>query len=109
MVPNVYGMSQHADGGLVTTKPYISGSNYVKKMSNYKMPVSDGPTKPSWSILWDGLYWRFVDKHRDFFAANHRMSVMVAMCDRMGKKLDDHRRVADNYLAQLHSNNQSMS
>ena len=36
MVPNVYGMSQFADGGLLATKPYISGSNYLMKMSNYK-------------------------------------------------------------------------
>ena len=36
MVPNVYGMSQYADGGLFTTKPYISSSNYVRKMSDYK-------------------------------------------------------------------------
>ena len=36
MVPNVYGMSQFADGGLMSTKPYISGSNYILKMSNYK-------------------------------------------------------------------------
>ena len=31
MVPNVYGMSQFADGGLMSTKPYISSSNYVRK------------------------------------------------------------------------------
>ena len=36
MVPNVYGMSQFADGGLMSTKPYISGSSYILKMSNYK-------------------------------------------------------------------------
>ena len=36
MVPNVYGMSQFSDGGLFATKPYISSSNYIKKMSNYK-------------------------------------------------------------------------
>ena len=35
MVPNVYGMSQFADGGLMSTKPYLSSSNYIKKMSNY--------------------------------------------------------------------------
>ena len=35
MVPNVYGMSQFADGGTFATKPYIGGSNYIKKMSNY--------------------------------------------------------------------------
>ena len=36
MVPNVYGMSQFADGGLMSTKPYISSSNYIYKMSDYK-------------------------------------------------------------------------
>ena len=52
MVPNVYGMSQHADGGLITTKPYISSSNYLRKMSDF----GEGP----WCAIWDGLYWRFV-------------------------------------------------
>ena len=36
MVPNVYGMSQYADGGIMSTKPYISGTNYILKISNYK-------------------------------------------------------------------------
>ena len=36
MVPNVYGMSQFSDGGLMSTKPYISSSNYILKMSNFK-------------------------------------------------------------------------
>jgi deoxyribodipyrimidine photolyase-related protein len=45
MVPNVYGMSQHADGGLITTKPYLSGSSYVLKMSNF--------TKGPWCAVWD--------------------------------------------------------
>ena len=48
MVPNVYGMSQFADGGLFSTKPYISSSNYIIKMSNYK--------KGEWSSIWDGLF-----------------------------------------------------
>ena len=36
MVPNVYGMSQFVDGGIMSTKPYISGSSYIIKMSDYK-------------------------------------------------------------------------
>ena len=48
MVPNVYGMSQFADGGLMSTKPYISSSNYIIKMSDYK--------KGEWSDIWDGLF-----------------------------------------------------
>lgn len=49
MVPNVYGMSQFADGGVMATKPYISSSNYVRKMSNF--------AKGDWCGIWDGLYW----------------------------------------------------
>ena len=58
MVPNVYGMSQHADGGLMTTKPYISGSSYICKMSDYR--------KGPWAEIWDALYWRFIDRERGF-------------------------------------------
>jgi deoxyribodipyrimidine photolyase-related protein len=94
MVPNVYGMSQHADGGLMTTKPYISGSSYILKMSDYP--------KGPWTEIWDGLYWRFVDRERKFFSANPRMRVMVGQLDRMGKKLDHHRSVAERFLEKLH-------
>lgn len=94
MVPNVYGMSQHADGGLITTKPYISGSSYILKMSNFR--------KGPWCSIWDALYWRFVRKHRAFFLANPRMAVMVAQCDRMGSRLDEHVRIAETFLSQLH-------
>lgn len=95
MVPNVYGMSQHADGGLMTTKPYISGSSYILKMSDY----SKGP----WSEIWDALYWRFVHREREFFSENPRMRVMVGQLDRMGKKLDHHRAVAERFLEALHA------
>ena len=94
MVPNVYGMSQHADGGLITTKPYISGSSYVLRMSNFR--------KGPWCQVWDALYWRFISMHRKFFSANPRMSVMVAQCDRMGSRLDEHLRTAGEFLSQLH-------
>ena len=94
MVPNVYGMSQHADGGLITTKPYISGSNYIRKMSNFQR----GP----WCDIWDGLYWRFIDRHRNFFSSNPRMAFMVAQCDKMGDRLSEHHRTADRFLHELH-------
>jgi deoxyribodipyrimidine photolyase-related protein len=95
MVPNVYGMSQHADGGLMTTKPYISGSSYILKMSNFRR----GP----WCPIWDALYWRFIDRHRAFFTGNPRMSVMVTQCDRMGSRLAEHLRIADGFLEGLHA------
>ena len=69
MRPNVFGMSQFADGGYFATKPYISGSNYLLKMSNYE--------KGPWCDVWDGLYWRFIDKNCGFFASNPRLSVML--------------------------------
>ena len=94
MVPNIYGMSQHADGGLMTTKPYISGSSYVRKMSDFE----SGP----WCAVWDALYWRFVDRHTSFFAANPRMSVMAKMKDKLGDKLKIHLQVADQFLSALH-------
>tara|TARA_B110000014_G_scaffold103832_1_gene71247 strand:- start:71 stop:1555 length:1485 start_codon:yes stop_codon:yes gene_type:complete len=74
MVPNVYGMSQFSDGGLMSTKPYISGSNYIIKMSDYK--------KNEWSKVWDALFWSFINKHRGFFIKNPRMNMMVAMYDK---------------------------
>lgn len=94
MVPNVYGMSQHADGGLMTTKPYISGSSYILKMSDY--------AKGDWCEVWDALYWRFIDREREFFSSNPRMRVMVGQLDRMGTKLDHHRKVAGRFLEKLH-------
>lgn len=94
MVPNVYGMSQYADGGWITTKPYLSGSNYIPKMSRFR--------KGPWCAVWDALYWRFIHRHRDFFAGNLRMSVMVAACDRLGEKLTVHLRTADEFLRRLH-------
>ena len=75
MGPNVYGMGQFSDGGIFATKPYICGSNYLLKMSNHK--------KGDWCDIMDGLYWRFVDKHRDFFSKNPRLKMMMGSLDRM--------------------------
>ncbi|MBT8307135.1 MAG: cryptochrome/photolyase family protein [Maribacter sp.] len=94
MVPNVYGMSQFADGGLMSTKPYISGSNYLMKMSNYK--------KGAWQEIWDGLFWRFMDKHRDFFKQNPRLGMLVNMFDKMPQeKKGNHLRNAEVFLSKL--------
>ncbi len=75
MGPNVYGMGQFSDGGIFATKPYICGSNYIIKMSDYK--------KGEWSVEMDALYWSFIDKNREFFAKNPRLSMMVNLFDKM--------------------------
>ena len=75
MVSNVYGMGTYADGGIFSTKPYICGSNYILKMSNYK--------KGDWCDIVDGLYWRFVHKHFDSIKNNHRLSFMKKTLEKM--------------------------
>jgi len=94
MVPNVYGMSQFADGGTFTTKPYISGSNYILK-------ISDEP-KGTWCGVWDGLFWSFIGDHAEFFLRNPRLSMMARNWERMGDlKQASHRERAENFLGKL--------
>ncbi|HQQ97131.1 MAG TPA: cryptochrome/photolyase family protein [Cyclobacteriaceae bacterium] len=94
MVPNVYGMSQFADGGLLATKPYISGSNYLMKMSDFD--------KGDWQATWDGLFWRFMHTHRNFFLSNPRLSMLVRTFDKMPKeKQQGHLRAANDFLNKL--------
>lgn len=94
MVPNVYGMSQFADGGLMATKPYISGSNYLMKMSDYP--------KGDWQTIWDGLFWRFMDKHRSFFLQNPRLGMLVNSFDKMPEsKQQAHKAIAEKFLEKL--------
>ncbi len=91
MVPNVYGMCLFADGGTFATKPYIGGSNYIKKMSDY--PSGD------WEKYWDGLFWQFISKQRDFFIINPRISVLVKTYERMSdEKKISHQRHAETFI-----------
>lgn len=75
MGPNVYGMGLFSDGGIFATKPYICGSNYLTKMSDY----GKGP----WCDIVDGLYWRFISRHRSYFAGNPRLALMPRGLDRL--------------------------
>ena len=75
MVPNVYAMSQFAAGEAITTKPYVSGSNYLRTMSD--LPKGD------WCADWDSLYWTFVRDHLEVFAGNPRSRVIARAFDAM--------------------------
>lgn len=97
MVPNVYSMSLFADGGIMATKPYISSSNYLDKMSDYKR---DKDNPDHWSAKWDALYWRFMHKHRDFMESNARLSRVTSHLDRMND-LNDKLELAQSELARL--------
>lgn len=78
MAPNIYSMGLFSDGGIFSTKPYISGSNYLLKMTDFN--------KGSWCLIMDGLYWRFINKNREFFLKNPRLSMMVRIFDKMEDK-----------------------
>lgn len=94
MVPNVYGMGQFADGGLMSTKPYISSSNYIKKMSDYK--------SGEWTKIWDALFWRFIFKHKDYFSKNMRTVFMAKSLERMDNDmLTNHIKTAEKFLTTL--------
>ncbi len=92
MVPNIYGMSQYADGGMMSTKPYFSGSNYILKMSDYP--------KGEWCEVWDALFWRFMIKHIKFFESQPRLSFL---CKLAKKKKADKKflNLAETYLNHL--------
>jgi deoxyribodipyrimidine photolyase-related protein len=88
--PNVIGMSQFADDGIIASKPYISSGNYIHKMSDYcgscAYRVQDKTGKDA--CPFNLLYWHFLDRHRDRFKNNPRMGNMYRVWDRM----DDTRR-----------------
>lgn len=88
VTPNVYSMSQFADGGSMALRPHISASNYILQISDYE--------RGQWSDIWDGLYWRFIDKNTDSIRHNPRLRPMVQRLDRLDP---DHRRII-NYRAE---------
>jgi deoxyribodipyrimidine photolyase-related protein len=85
MVPNVIGMGLHADGGAMMTKPYAAGGAYISRMSTYckgcaynpKLRVGDT------ACPFTTLYWDFLDRHREDFSKNHRMSQQLFGINRL--------------------------
>ncbi|MEO5851473.1 MAG: cryptochrome/photolyase family protein [Nocardioides sp.] len=90
MVPNVVGMSQHADGGVLATKPYTSGGAYLNTMSDHCGSCALNPRKRVGddACPFTAGYWWFLDRHRDTFAGNHRMARAVKGLDRL-RDLDE--------------------
>jgi len=94
MVPNVYGMGVFADGGFMVTKPYISSSSYIRKMSNF----SSG----EWCDIWDSLYWHFIDTYADTLNDIGRMGLIMHHYTNMSQEtIDDHNRRARSFLQNL--------
>ncbi len=84
-LPNVIGMSQFADGGLMASKPYIATGKYIDRMSNY---CKGCRFKPDQSHGQDAcpfttLYWDFLMHHESSMSKNPRMVMQVRNLKRM--------------------------
>lgn len=85
MVPNVVGMSQYADGGRMTTKPYTSGGSYVNRMSDLCKGCAYRPTDRTGdkACPFTAGYWAFLHRHRARLEHNPRMAQAVRGLDRL--------------------------
>ena len=81
MVPNVYGMGLFSDGGVFASKPYISGGNYIKKMSDYP--------KGDWEWLWTQAFWKFLYEHEEYFMKQPRMAMLLKQRNNKKKEISD--------------------
>lgn len=94
MVPNVYGMSQYADGGMITSKPYISSSNYLTKMG----VARKGP----WQETWNCLYWNFLKEHEKLLQSNARLHISYRQLHKIPKeKIIYYQKQAQKYLKSI--------
>ncbi len=80
MVPNLIGMSLHADGGRMATKPYASGGAYIAKMSDYCKGCAYDPKKRTGPTAcpFTTLYWDFLARNEQRFRKNHRLAQPLA-------------------------------
>ncbi|MEM7301770.1 MAG: cryptochrome/photolyase family protein [Pseudomonadota bacterium] len=84
-LPNTLGMSQFADGGLLGSKPYASGGNYINKMSDYCRSCSYDVRQRTGEAAcpFNALYWHFLHRNRGKLAGNRRLALAYRSLDRM--------------------------
>lgn len=85
MLPNVVGMSQHADGGLMATKPYAAGGAYINRMSDYCKGCAYDPKVRlgERACPFTAGYWAFLDRNADRLRGNRRMAQPLAGLGRL--------------------------
>ena len=85
MVPNVIGMGTFADGGRMSTKPYVSGGAYIDRMSDHCSGCRYDRSKRSGedACPFTTLYWDVLDRNREVLAGNHRMGRQYHTLDRL--------------------------
>jgi len=83
-LPNVLGMSQYADGGVVGSKPYCASGNYINRMSDYCAGCRFRPGKAAGddACPFSTLYWDFLARNRSALEGNHRMGFQFKNLDR---------------------------
>lgn len=83
-LPNVLGMSQYGDGGIVGTKPYAASGNYISRMSNYCTHCRFNPKKATGDDACPitTLYWDFLSRNRNKLSSNRRMGFQFKNLDR---------------------------
>jgi deoxyribodipyrimidine photolyase-related protein len=88
MVPNVVGMSQHADGGLMATKPYAAGGAYLNRMSDYCRGCRYRPTVRVGedACPFTAGYWAFLDRAEPVLRGNRRMQQPLAGLRRLADR-----------------------
>jgi deoxyribodipyrimidine photolyase-related protein len=84
-LPNVIGMSQFADGGLMASKPYVASGKYIDRMSNYCKTCIYKPDQAHGkdACPMTTLYWEFLMRHESSMGKNPRMVMQVRNLNRM--------------------------
>jgi deoxyribodipyrimidine photolyase-related protein len=97
MIPNVIGMSLHADGGMMATKPYAAGGAYIDRMSDYCKGCRYDRTKRIGddACPFTTLYWDFLLRHEERFVRNPRIATQVRAARKLSDIDDTRRRGAD--------------
>lgn len=88
VLPNVLGMSTYADGGVLASKPYVAGGNYIRKMSNYCSGCRYKVTERTGddACPFNYLYWAFVDREQDSFKNNPRSGFITNTWNKKDEK-----------------------
>jgi deoxyribodipyrimidine photolyase-related protein len=83
-LPNVLGMSQYGDGGIIGTKPYAASGSYINKMSDYcaKCVYDPKASIGEKACPFTTLYWDFLLRNRNRLKSNPRMGLQFRNLDR---------------------------